>query len=55
MGRRHRRRRRLESARRSFILSDWCDSEGNILSDSSQGSQYLGPRHVMDDIRSMVK
>ncbi len=30
------------------------DSEGNVLSDSFQGSQYLGPQHVIDDIRATV-
>ncbi len=30
------------------------DSSGNVLSDSFNGGQYLGPRHVLDDIRSMV-
>jgi nucleoredoxin len=30
------------------------DADGNVLSDSFQGDQYLGPRHVLDDIRSMV-
>jgi hypothetical protein len=31
------------------------DADGKVLSDSFQGSEYLGPEHVVDDIRSMVK
>jgi len=31
------------------------DAQGQVLSDSFQGSQYLGPQHVLDDIETMVK
>ncbi len=31
------------------------DAQGQVLSDSFQGSQYLGPQHVLDDIQTMVK
>jgi nucleoredoxin len=31
------------------------DDSGKVLSDSFQGETYLGPEHVIDDIRSMVK
>jgi len=31
------------------------DSDGNVLSDSFQGEQYLGPQHVVDDIQTIIK
>lgn len=31
------------------------DADGRVLSDSFQGEQYVGPQHVIDDIRAVVK
>jgi nucleoredoxin len=31
------------------------DSDGNVMSDSFQDGQYVGPQHVIDDIQTMVK
>ena len=31
------------------------DADGRVLSDSFEGNNYLGPEHVLDDIRAIVK
>jgi hypothetical protein len=30
------------------------DADGKVLSDSFDGSHYLGPQKVIDDIKSLV-